>query len=64
MFDQLKIMVKISEDLRFFFVDENGEDDDNTQMLLVFKRKFHVKENDNITTKYNFDNFSISIPSH
>ena len=32
-------MVKISEDLRFFIVDENGEDDDNTQML--FKRKLH-----------------------
>ena len=55
-------MVKIREDLRCFFVDENGEDDDNTKML--FKRKFHVKENDNITTKYTFDNFSISIPSH
>lgn len=49
MFDLLKIMVKIREDLRFFFVVENGEDDDQTKML--FKRKFHLKEKDNITNK-------------
>ena len=50
---------------RFSFVDESGEDDDNTKML--FKRKFHLKEKDNITNKIYirqlFDVHSLSLES-